>query len=72
MGQSLPIGAGATSLRSVAYVDGPGAATGLWVLTAYAIGGLSLVAAGRRGTLRSTTRAAAVECRDRPEPALAG
>ena len=72
VGQFLPIGAGATSLRSVAYFDGHGAATGIWVLSAYAVGGLILVAAGRRGTLRSTTGTAAVEAGDRPEPALAG
>lgn len=49
VGQSLPIGAGSTLLRSVAYFDGNGAATALWALSAYAIGGLLLVATGRRG-----------------------
>jgi hypothetical protein len=48
-GQSLPIGAGATLLRSVAYFDGNGSARAVTVLLAYAIGGLALVAVGRRG-----------------------
>ena len=72
VGQYLPIGAGGTLLRSVAYFDGRGAASALAVLSAYAIGGLILVAIGRRGTVRTTTRAAAVDAGPRPEPALAG
>jgi hypothetical protein len=72
VGQFLPIGAGATLLRSVAYFDGHGSATAVWVLSAYAIGGLLLVAAGRRGTTRATTPAAATNSEPRPEPALAG
>jgi hypothetical protein len=48
-GQLLPIGAGGTLLRSVAYFDGHGGAAAVTVLAAYAIGGLILVAAGRRG-----------------------
>jgi len=39
--QSLPIGAGATLLRSVAYFDGNGSARAVTVLVAYAIGVLS-------------------------------
>jgi hypothetical protein len=61
VGQALPIGAGATLLRSVAYFHGHGAGTPLLVLAAYAIGGLLLVAAGRRGTRRTTTAAAHAE-----------
>ena len=72
VGQFLPIGAGATLLRSVVYFDGHGSATALGVLSAYAIGGLVLVAIGRRGTGRTTTPAAAVDAGPRPEPALAG
>jgi hypothetical protein len=49
VGQWLPIGAGGTLLRSVAYFDGNGGAAGAWVLTAYVLGGLLLVAVGRRG-----------------------
>ncbi|UQU65570.1 hypothetical protein COUCH_04375 [Couchioplanes caeruleus] len=70
VGQFLPVGAGATLLRSVAYFDGHGSAAALWVLAAYAIGGLVLVAAGRRGTQRATAEVAEAEAR--PEPALAG
>ncbi|MGA5301525.1 hypothetical protein ACPCHT_16470 [Nucisporomicrobium flavum] len=70
VGQFLPVGAGATLLRSVAYFDGHGSATAVWVLAAYAIGGLVLVAAGRRGTQRATAEVALAEAR--PEPAMAG
>jgi hypothetical protein len=49
VGQWLPIGAGATLLRAVAYFDGHGAGTAVPVLAAYAIGGLILVLIGRRG-----------------------
>ncbi|GIE99157.1 hypothetical protein [Paractinoplanes rishiriensis] len=49
VGQWLPIGAGGTLLRSVAYFDGQGAAAAVTVLSAYALGGLVLVLAGRRG-----------------------
>jgi len=52
VGQFLPIGAGATVLRSVAYFGGSGATPEAAVLIAYAVGGLVMVAAGRRG-LRS-------------------
>jgi hypothetical protein len=47
VGQYLPVGAGATLLRSVAYVDGAGGVTAAGVLTAYALIGLALVAVGR-------------------------
>lgn len=50
VGQSLPIGAGATLLRSVAWFDGNGGAVAAGVLTAYAVIGLLLVAIGRHGT----------------------
>ncbi|MGK5679282.1 hypothetical protein [Actinoplanes sp. URMC 104] len=49
VGQFLPIGAGATLLRSVAYFDGAGSGTALAVLTTYALGGLLLTLIGRRG-----------------------
>jgi hypothetical protein len=61
VGQWLPIGAGGTLLRSVAYFDGHGAAASLTVLTAYAIVGLILVAAGRRGLRPRPAEAARVE-----------
>jgi len=46
-GQWLPVGAGATLLRSVAYFDGAGSAGPLWILAAWAAGGLALVSVGR-------------------------
>ncbi|MCO8272452.1 hypothetical protein M1L60_17800 [Actinoplanes sp. TRM 88003] len=49
LGQWLPIGAGASLLRSVAYFDGGGSAFAVTVLSAYAIGGLLLTLIGRRG-----------------------
>lgn len=49
VGQWLPIGAGGTLLRSVAYFDGNGGLFAATVLSAYAIGGLILVVLGRRG-----------------------
>jgi hypothetical protein len=52
VGQWLPIGAGGTLLRSVAYFGGNGAAFAATVLTAYAIGGLALVLIGRHGLVR--------------------
>jgi hypothetical protein len=61
VGQWLPIGAGGTLLRSVAYFDGHGAGAALTVLTAYAIVGLILVAAGRRGLRPRPAEAARVE-----------
>jgi hypothetical protein len=49
VGQALPVGAGGTLLRSVAYFGGHGGLVAGAVLAAYAMGGLVLVAAGRRG-----------------------
>jgi hypothetical protein len=57
-GHYLPIGSGATLLRSVAYFRGSGATPEAAVLIAYAIGGLVLVAARRRGPSRHRTPAA--------------
>jgi hypothetical protein len=53
VGQYLPIGAGATLLRSVAYFGGSGATPQAATLIAYAIGGLVLISAGRRGLDRT-------------------
>jgi hypothetical protein len=50
VGQWLPIGAGGTLLRSTAYFDGAGGTPAVWILAAYAIVGLVLVALGRAGT----------------------
>jgi hypothetical protein len=52
VGQWLPIGAGGTLLRSVAWFDGNGAGFAVTVLSAYAIGGLALLLAGGRGLAR--------------------
>jgi hypothetical protein len=52
VGQWLPIGAGGTLLRSVAYFGGNGAASAVTVLSAYAIGGLLLTLLGARGLVR--------------------
>ncbi|WP_205650097.1 hypothetical protein [Actinoplanes solisilvae] len=49
LGQWLPIGAGASLLRSAAYFDGAGSGTAIAVLTAYALGGLVLTLIGRQG-----------------------
>ena len=57
VGQYLPIGAGATLLRSVASFDGHGAAMPGTVLTTYAIGGLLLILIGRRPAVRDLTPA---------------
>lgn len=51
-GQWLPIGAGGTLLRSVAYFDGNGATSAVTVLSAYAVGGLILTLLGARGLVR--------------------
>jgi hypothetical protein len=71
VGQLLPIGAGATMLRSVAYFGGHGSAAAATVLTAYAVVGLILVAAGRRGLGASPEKAAPSVSAAR-EPVLAG
>jgi hypothetical protein len=57
IGQYLPVGAGATLLRSTAFFDGAGATTPLWVLLGYAIIGLLLTVIGRAtfGTPRQQT-----------------
>jgi len=72
VGQALPIGAGSTLLRSVAYFDGNGAGSALTVLCAYAIGGLVLVAAGRRGLTRPTGEVATEGPGPERTPALVG
>ncbi len=59
VGQWLPIGSGATLLRSVAWFDGNGGAVVAGVLTAYAVIGLALAAIGRRGTGTATPELAA-------------
>lgn len=56
VGQWLPIGSGATLLRSVAWFDGNGGAVAASVLAAYALIGLLLVAVGRRGTGQATAQ----------------
>ncbi|GAA2505661.1 ABC transporter permease [Winogradskya humida] len=53
VGQFLPIGAGATVLRSDAYFGGRGAGMQVAVLSAYAIVGLILVLSGRGGLSRT-------------------
>jgi hypothetical protein len=50
VGQWLPIGAGATLLRSAAFFDWAGAAHALWVLSGTAVLGLILILIGRSGT----------------------
>jgi hypothetical protein len=47
LGQWLPVGAGASLLRSAAYFGWAGGAQALWMLTGTAVLGLILVAAGR-------------------------
>jgi hypothetical protein len=69
VGQWLPIGAGGTLLRSAAYFDGSGGAAAAWVLAAYALGGLLLVAVGRRGLAADPDPAATPTAA--PEHALA-
>ncbi|MFB9235079.1 hypothetical protein ACFFWC_05945, partial [Plantactinospora siamensis] len=48
VGQWLPVGAGGTLLRSVAFFDGAGGTRSALILTGYALVGLLLVLAGRR------------------------
>jgi hypothetical protein len=74
VGQWLPIGSGATLLRSVAYFDGNGGGTAALILATYAVAGLALAAIGGRGLAR---RPAAGEVAGPPagrvrEAALAG
>lgn len=47
VGQWLPIGAGATALRSAAWFDFAGSGQALWTLGAWAAGGLLLIGLGR-------------------------
>jgi hypothetical protein len=61
LGQWLPIGAGASLLRSVAYFDGGGAGFAVAVLTAYAGTGLILTLIGRKGTAPAVQPAEARE-----------
>ncbi|RKN43510.1 hypothetical protein [Micromonospora endolithica] len=49
IGQWLPVGAGATLLRSAAYFDGAGGGRALAVLTGYAVVGVALVLLHRGG-----------------------
>jgi hypothetical protein len=58
VGQWLPIGAGGTLLRSVAYFDANGALTAALVLATYAVVGLALVVIGKRGTAAPSTNPA--------------
>ncbi len=67
VGQWLPMGAGGTLLRSVAYFDGNGAGFAVTVLAAYALGGLLLVLLGRRGL--EPAAPAPVPAEAAPEPA---
>jgi hypothetical protein len=60
IGQYLPVGAGATLLRSTAFFDGAGATTSLWVLLGYAIIGLLFTAIGR-ATVGTPRHQAAVQ-----------
>ena len=69
-GQWLPIGAGGTLVRSVAYFDGNGGLAAAGVLSAYALAGLALVLIGRRGTASPDAPAADLEADER-EHALA-
>jgi hypothetical protein len=48
LGQGMPPGAGSQLLRSVAFFDGAGAAGAWWVLAAWAVAGLLLLAVPRR------------------------
>ncbi|MFI5889416.1 hypothetical protein ACIA5D_04770 [Actinoplanes sp. NPDC051513] len=67
VGQWLPIGAGGTLLRSVAYFGGSGGGFAVTVLSAYAIVGLLLVLIGRNGLVKKTREAPAA-----PAPELVG
>jgi hypothetical protein len=65
IGRLLPPGAGIGLLRSVAFFDGAGAAGPLWVLAAWAAGGLALTAVGhaRRAAAGGTGRGGAGRAR---------
>ncbi|MER7330333.1 MULTISPECIES: hypothetical protein [unclassified Micromonospora] len=55
VGQFLPVGAGGTLLRSVAFFDGAGSARSLAVLAGYALVGLVLVLVARRASGTAAT-----------------
>ncbi|QGN45501.1 hypothetical protein GKC29_00620 [Micromonospora sp. WMMC415] len=59
VGQWLPVGAGGTLLRSVAFYDGAAAGRPLAVLAGYALVGLTLVALARTGTAGASAGGAA-------------
>ncbi|MEW2385123.1 hypothetical protein AB0873_23975 [Micromonospora sp. NPDC047707] len=59
VGQWLPVGAGGTLLRSVAFFDGAAAGRPLAVLAGYALVGLTLVALGRTGAAGASAGGAA-------------
>ncbi|WP_422734351.1 hypothetical protein ACN26Y_04010 [Micromonospora sp. WMMD558] len=59
VGQWLPVGAGGTLLRSVAFFDGAAAGRPLAVLAGYALVGLTLVALARTGTAGASAGGAA-------------
>jgi hypothetical protein len=63
-GQLMPPGAGGNLLRSTGYFDGAGAGDYVLVLTAWAVGGLILIAAGSRRTRRSLAEPAPPRPRD--------
>jgi hypothetical protein len=65
VGQWLPIGAGGTLLRSTAFFDGAGATPAVWILAAYAIVGLVLVALGRARTAPAPAAAPAEVAEER-------
>jgi hypothetical protein len=64
IGQLMPPGAGGNLLRSTGYFDGAGAGEYVLVLTAWAVGGLILIAAGSRRTRRSLAEPARPRPRD--------
>lgn len=69
IGQNLPPGAGATLLRSVAFFDGAGSTAALWVLVAYAVGGLLLAALPRRTRRRAVDPEPTAALAEMPAPA---
>lgn len=69
VGQWLPPGAGATLLRSVAYFSGHGGFRALWVLGAWAVAGLVLVALAPSRAASGRPPAPSADTRPRPQPA---
>jgi hypothetical protein len=61
VGQWLPVGAGATLLRSAAYFDGAGGGMAALVLAGYAVVGLALVVAGRTARREQPASASTAE-----------